>query len=359
MSTDVLLSDIARGLPPDSTPGVRIADVIVADRARKDYGDLTSLTESIGQHGLLQPIGVLPGNRLLFGGRRLEACRRLGWESIPFTCPRTLDDTLALLQAERDENTCRKDMTPSELVGLGRAIEEQERPKAEERKHEGQKIGSAIRDADLEDPGIRKVERARIRETIGAGLGISGASYQRARRLVVAAETGDAAAVAAVERMDRSGKITPAYNAWKAQAPTVEPTPDLPAAVPSGWDRTREGQLARVEKARDLAGRGYRSSQIASALGLSEQHTRLICRREGITIHADEVIGRARRIDGNRVIEQTVRSAESSADLLRAVDYGALDRALLGEWVSSLSESLKALRSLKTTLEKELSRVPE
>lgn len=44
-----------------------VADVIVGDRARKDDGDLTSLVESIREHGLLQPIGVLPGNR---------ACRR-------------------------------------------------------------------------------------------------------------------------------------------------------------------------------------------------------------------------------------------------------------------------------------------
>ena len=79
-------------------------------------------------------------------------------------------------------------VAPSELVSLGRAIEEQERPRAAERMHEGQKIGSAVRDGDLEDPGIRKVERARIRETIGAGLGISGATYRKAKRVVEAAE---------------------------------------------------------------------------------------------------------------------------------------------------------------------------
>jgi len=100
--------------------------------------------------------------------------------------------------------------------------------------HEGQKIGSAVRDGDLEDPGIRKVERARIRETIGAGLGISGASYQRARRLVVAAETGDTTAVAAVERMDRSGKITPApCSPYGAAGPTARssPVPAVTAAL--------------------------------------------------------------------------------------------------------------------------------
>ncbi|MGZ4617203.1 MAG: ParB N-terminal domain-containing protein, partial [Frankiaceae bacterium] len=111
---------------PDVVPSVRIAEIVVGERARKDYGDLTGLMESIREVGLLQPIGLAPGNRLLFGGRRLEACRRLGWESIPVTRPETRDDALSLLKAERDENTCRKDMTPEELVDLGLRLEELE-----------------------------------------------------------------------------------------------------------------------------------------------------------------------------------------------------------------------------------------
>lgn len=131
------------GLPEGTAAAVRIADVIVGERARKDYGDLASLIESIREHGVLQPIGVLAGNRLLFGGRRLEACRQLGWESIPYTRPRTRDDALALLTAERDENTCRKDMTPEEQVDLGLRIEEIEGPRAQERQAEGQRAGAA------------------------------------------------------------------------------------------------------------------------------------------------------------------------------------------------------------------------
>jgi hypothetical protein len=43
-------------------------------------------------------------------------------------------DAALLLQAERDENTCRKDFTPSEAVAIGKELEELERPKAAERK---------------------------------------------------------------------------------------------------------------------------------------------------------------------------------------------------------------------------------
>lgn len=349
------------GLPESSTPGVRLEDVVIGERARKDYGDLTELIESIRQLGLLQPIGVLPGNRLLFGGRRLEACRQLGWESIPCTRPQTLDDALALLKAERDENTCRKDMTPSELVALGRAIEEQERPKAEARQREGLRVGAEPGPAEARCRTATTTERhARTDEIVGAGLGISGSNYQRAKRLVEAAEAGDATAAEAVERMDKTGAITPAYQAWKgrqdidavrARAARPQPAPKV------GVDKSRAAVAARVEQARDLAAGGHTSQQIATALGITYEAVRVMCRRYDIDVHADKVLGRTRRLDANRVVEQTVRAAEPSADLLAAIDYGDLDPALLGEWISSLSESLKALRSLKTTLEKELFRV--
>jgi len=63
----------------------------------------------------------------------------------------------------------------------------------------------------------------------------------------VAAEAGDATAVAAVERMDRNGAITPAYNAWKAQAPAARTpqrvrTPQKPRpGGHSGPQRPRTG----------------------------------------------------------------------------------------------------------------------
>ena len=175
-----------------SVPGVRIADVVIGDRARKDYGDLTSLMESIKEHGLLQPIGVLPGNRLLFGGRRLEACRRLGWESIPYTWPQTRDDALSLIKAERDENTCRKDMTPEELVDVGLKVEEIERPNAEARQAKG--IGQSGADArwhSQDASGSREPDASnthgrpsRTAIEVGAALDMGAATYKRAKHVV-------------------------------------------------------------------------------------------------------------------------------------------------------------------------------
>lgn len=71
-----------------------------------------------------------------------------------------------------------------------------------------------------------------------------------------------------------------------------------------------------------------------------------------------EVLRGTRRIDSHRVIAATVETYLNNAippDLLAEVDFGELDTHDLREWISSLSESAKALRSLRSTLEKELS----
>ena len=54
---------------------LKITDIKVGGRHRKEMGDLTSLADSIRQEGLLQPIGVTEKLELVFGERRLRATR--------------------------------------------------------------------------------------------------------------------------------------------------------------------------------------------------------------------------------------------------------------------------------------------
>lgn len=95
-----------------------VAKVKVGPRARKDMGDLDALAASMDELGLLQPIGVTSDAWLVFGARRLEAAKRLGWQFIPVV---TVD--VDSLVAERDENEVRKGFTPSERVEIARQIE--------------------------------------------------------------------------------------------------------------------------------------------------------------------------------------------------------------------------------------------
>src|SRR5687768_1117393 len=99
---------------------LRIADIKIGHRHRKDMGDLTALAESIRQEGLLQPIGVTGTLELVFGARRLLAYRDLLKRK---SIPARIVDVTSILAGEYAENEVRKDFTPSERVAVARAIE--------------------------------------------------------------------------------------------------------------------------------------------------------------------------------------------------------------------------------------------
>jgi len=111
-----------RSAPVGSVIEVPIDEITVKKRIRKDNGDLKELAESIKNDGLLQPIGVDYKMTLIFGHRRLIACRDLlGWRSIPV---RVLE-VGSILDGEIAENIMRKDFTVSERVAIGNLIEKQ------------------------------------------------------------------------------------------------------------------------------------------------------------------------------------------------------------------------------------------
>ena len=62
-----------------------IAAIIVGARLRRELGDVASLAASIADIGLLHPIVISQDGLLLAGERRLEACRLLGWDTVPVT----------------------------------------------------------------------------------------------------------------------------------------------------------------------------------------------------------------------------------------------------------------------------------
>lgn len=195
---------------------MNVDKIKVVDRFRVDMGDLSDLTASIACEGLLHPIVVTTDGRLIAGHRRLEAAKSLGWTEVPVRFIEHVTDAAQMLRMERDENTCRKDMTPSEKVALGKALEELERPKAKAAQAEGQERGRAVRSGDLVSvPPNENKKRFDVREEVAPAVGMSTATYSRAKQLVTAAENGDVEAQIQVEEMDRTGKVTKPYETWK------------------------------------------------------------------------------------------------------------------------------------------------
>ena len=156
-----------------------VEDVIVADRYRKELGDVSDLKKSIVEIGLLNPITVREwhgGYRLVAGERRLTAFKELGLAEIPVRVARDIADARDALVAERDENTARKEMLPSEKVALGMAIEEMEKPAAMERMYEGRNQHS--------EPCVPGNTGHRSRDTAAEAVDLSPATYTRLKTLV-------------------------------------------------------------------------------------------------------------------------------------------------------------------------------
>lgn len=90
-----------------------------------------------------------------------------------------------MLIAQCDENTCRKDFTPSEAVAVGAAVEAIESKAAKERQREHGKTA----------PGRRKntcgklppQKKAKTREKVAAAVGMKARTYEKAKAVVQAA----------------------------------------------------------------------------------------------------------------------------------------------------------------------------
>lgn len=97
--------------------------VVENHRANIDKTHLEELMMSIKQHGLKQAIGIFADGKnhytLVFGHRRLLACQKLGWETVPATILEDIDAE-KMMVLNLTENLQRKDPAFSEV---GRGIE--------------------------------------------------------------------------------------------------------------------------------------------------------------------------------------------------------------------------------------------
>lgn len=118
----------------------------------------------------------------------------------------------------------------------------------------------------------------------------------------------------------------------------------------SADDPTR---LARIA---ELAATGHTSKQIAAEIGNTDHYIRELARRHGIDIHADAITGKRRAIDSDRIVTHLVNQADALTAGLDLIDYQALDRDQLDQWVSSLSASIRSLTTVRNHINKELTR---
>jgi ParB-like chromosome segregation protein Spo0J len=91
---------------------VALGDVVVPEHRTCRQTTLELLKDSIASAGLLQPIVVDTSLTLVCGYHRLEACRSLGWQTVPVVV-QSFEGAYAKL-AEIDENLCRHELSALE-----------------------------------------------------------------------------------------------------------------------------------------------------------------------------------------------------------------------------------------------------
>ena len=100
---------------------IEISKIRQKQNVRTEAEDLGQLMESIKQHGLLHPVGVQKDGvyfNLAYGGRRLEACKRLNWTKMPAVIMSGKLTTSQFLSINTIENIHRSKITASELARI-------------------------------------------------------------------------------------------------------------------------------------------------------------------------------------------------------------------------------------------------
>ncbi len=106
---------------------VKVADISIKKRIRKNLGDLSQLMESMKTHGLMNPVVITSDKTLIAGNRRLESARRLGWETIDVHIIKDLSE-INKIEMELDENIHRRNLTPEELTDGYTLLERMKNP---------------------------------------------------------------------------------------------------------------------------------------------------------------------------------------------------------------------------------------
>lgn len=199
---------------------LRLDDILIEDRCRKQLGDVSSLARSIASVGLLHFPIVTTDSRLVAGERRIKAVRSLDWETVPCHVVSNLAEALDLLAAERDENLERIPLTPEEATRQAdKFYEKIERPAAEARQREAGARGAeggkgkkkeTLPGSSRKGSGERNKGEAKSRAARAAGMDRK--TYEKAKAIREAAGQDPERFGPLLDEMNRTRKVAGVFK---------------------------------------------------------------------------------------------------------------------------------------------------
>jgi len=161
-------------LEPGDLVEINISDIAIGERYRKEMGDLEPLARNIADLGQLQPIGIMPDRRLIFGERRLKACRDVLGRG---TILARVIDLPSVIEGEHAENMFREQFTFAERMKIGLALDKV----MEERRGRPSTQKKNVRDGAHFSPSVGQKKRDFLAEVTGFR---SGTEFDRAKKIV-------------------------------------------------------------------------------------------------------------------------------------------------------------------------------
>lgn len=220
--------EIKLDLPEFISENVKISEIEIGERKRKDLGDLSGLKQSIVETGLINPITLQKtenGFLLMAGHRRLTCCTEMGWEEIPARYSNKVD-ALHLAMIELAENLHRKPFDFMEEINAKAAVHETMQ-KLYGQKMKGSATGHGINDTarmfgetatntsrDLRLASTLNQLPDDVKQTIFAGCKTKEEANARIKSLTNKAKTSIAAKAAkdVMKEGDRLQRLTKAFQ---------------------------------------------------------------------------------------------------------------------------------------------------
>jgi len=193
---------------------LKINEIELDKRFRKDLGDIDTLAKSINEIGLLHPIVVTPDNHLICGARRLAAHRKLGRDEIEAT----VIDLENITRGEFDENEYRKNFTWSERCEIANELEPVEKEAAKER--QGERTDKHVENFStcLDTTTTSKVPgeksdkpnpKQRALDLVANAIGVSRPTLVKAQEIYQSGNTD------LISEMDRTGRVSGIHRRMK------------------------------------------------------------------------------------------------------------------------------------------------